>query len=298
MANCSFQIVSDLHLETPKSRPSYGEFEIQPACSYLALLGDIGNVADPRLFEFVERQLQQFDVVFYVLGNHEPYGITYSEARKALKDFEANIEQRSCPETGAKSGKFVFLDRRRYDCPEGVTVLGCTLFSFVRPQQRDSVSRFVSDFTETKDWTVEAHNIAHERDLKWLNSQVSECAYYEPQRSIVVLTHHSPTMTETANDPRHLQDSSEVQSAFATDLSNQVCWTSPQVKLWAFGHTHFNCDFNEPKTGKRIVANQKGYRREEAVTFDGTKVVAVDVCLDRVDTSPKTNIKRGCCIVQ
>lgn len=36
------QIVSDLHLELPKA---YDVFEIAPKAPYLALLGDIGNVA-------------------------------------------------------------------------------------------------------------------------------------------------------------------------------------------------------------------------------------------------------------
>jgi hypothetical protein len=46
---------------------------------------------------------------------------------------------------------------------------------------------------------------------------------------------------------------------------------NPRVKMWAFGHTHFNCDFEDKLDGetgtetsagtrtKRVVANQKGY---------------------------------------
>ncbi len=91
------------------------------------------------------------------------------------------------------------------------------------------------------------------------------------------LTHYRPTALEAANDPRHVQDHTQVQSAFVTDLSDQICWTTPQVKLWAFGHTHFNCDFKDSQTGKQVVANQKGYRKAEVLIFDGTKVVTVEV---------------------
>lgn len=82
-------------------------------------------------------------------------------------------------------------------------------------------------------------------------------------------------MLETANDPRHLEDVKEVRSAFVTDLSNQFCWRSKNVVLWGFGHTHFNCDFVDLDTKRRIVANQKGYRRSESDTFDVAKVVTV-----------------------
>jgi hypothetical protein len=60
-----------------------------------------------------------------------------------------------------------------------------------------------------------------------------------------------------------------------TDLSKEPCWISPSVKLWAFGHTHFNCDFIDPETGKRVLANQRGCRRSEADGFEPEKVVVI-----------------------
>jgi len=66
MCSVRFQLVSDLHLETPQARPTYEDFKIQPECQYLALLGDIGNICDPRLFKFLEDQLRKFEIVFYL----------------------------------------------------------------------------------------------------------------------------------------------------------------------------------------------------------------------------------------
>ena len=277
MPQLQFQIVSDLHLETPKARPSYEEFEIKPQCPCLALLGDIGNVSDARLFDFLNRQLQQFEAVFYLLGNHELYGLDFSEAQAKVRAFEAAVEQQRRSPYDSSTGRFVFLNRTRYDITEDLTVLGCTLFSNIIPEQQNSVARFVSDFSNVNEWTVESHNAAHQADLQWLNAQVSQLAQEEPHRSILVFTHFSPTALGDANDPKQVQDEAQIRSAFTTDLSDQVCWTTPQVELWAFGHTHFNCDFEDPQTKKRIVANQKGYRRAEAFTFSHTKVVGVDV---------------------
>ncbi|KAL8992530.1 MAG: hypothetical protein Q9169_007029 [Polycauliona sp. 2 TL-2023] len=290
--------MSDLHLETPTSRPSYDDYEIEPVCACLALLGDIGNVADPRLFAFLERQLQQFELVFFVPGNHEPYGTTMDGSKTALRKFEAEIDHQRNFSPSRGLGKFVFLDRRRFDYSGKVTVLGCTLFSSIRPDQHSSVARFVSDFDDIEDWTVETHRSAHQKDLSWLNAQVSDCASEDPNRSIVIFTHHSPTVAEAANDPRHVRDDAQIQSAFVTDLSKEPCWRCPQVKLWAFGHTHFNCDFADPATGKRIVANQKGYRRQEVMSFDATKTVAVEEdSPNPADSSEDEGRRKACCIV-
>ena len=95
---------------------------------------------------------------------------------------------------------------------------------------------------------------------------------------------------EAANDTRHMQDDSQVQSAFIADLSDQVCWTSPQVRLWASGHTHYNCDFMNEQPEKRVVANQKGYRRTEAVTFDATKVVRIETAFHLIGKESRISV--------
>jgi uncharacterized protein (DUF779 family) len=63
------------------------------------------------------------------------------------------------------------------------------------------------------------------------------------------------------------------------DLSAQPCWITPAVKLWAFGHTHFNCDFVDGRSGKRVLTNQRGYARSQSEGFDVEKVVKIDTNL-------------------
>ena len=131
----------------------------------------------------------------------------------------------------------------------------------------------VTDFHAINDWTVGDHNAEHESDLAWLNSNVAEVEQKEPQREIIIFSYHSPTVLREANDPVHKE--SEVSSAFVSNLCEERCWTSPSVKLWVWGHTHFNCDFGDEDTGNRCVANQKGYGVGERFDFDGTKVVGI-----------------------
>ena len=171
-------------------------------------------------------------------------------------------------------GSFIFLDQTRYDLSADVTVLGCTLFSRVSEAHKEHVSYGLNDFYNIRDWTVDDHTAAHDADLAWLNGQVAYIASSEPDRKIVVFTHHSPlTQDPRAVDPRHVNSS--LSSGFATDLSEQEVRKSPLVKLWAFGHMHFNVSYIEESTEKIVVSNQRGYYFSQATGFDVELVVGV-----------------------
>lgn len=278
-ASSTLQIMSDLHLETPKFLPMYEEMSIEPNSGYLALLGDIGLVVDNSLFDFLIRQLHKFKIVFYILGNHEPYSTTSEDALAKMQDFEAAIlsgRAREIQETGSSSlGRLVFMNRTRFDLSPDVTILGCTLFSQVSEDQKKTVALFVSDFSNIAEWTVDKHNAAHRTELAWLNAEVESISRVDPQRKIIILTHYSPTAAPEANDP-DMEDSRGVHSAFVTDLKDELCWSSPLVKLWAFGHTHYNCHFTDTMSGKLVFANQRGYGREDIFDFDSGKTITIE----------------------
>lgn len=268
-AGTQIQIVSDLHLENPAA---YDVFEIPPTALHLALIGDIGHAKDEGLYEFLRKQLRNFRTVFFLLGNHEPYHSSWDSARSRLYDFQKAMDEECQSVKGL--GRFVFLNRRRFDLSPKVTVLGCTLYSRVDPEQTDYVSFGLNDFYHIKDWTVEDHTDAYTTDLTWLNEQVSTLAATQPDRHIIILTHHSPTMDPCSIDPNHA--SSKISSGFMTDMSAEDCWINANVKVWAFGHTHFNCDFIDGKTGKRIVSNQRGYYFSQAKGFEVQKVIYLE----------------------
>ncbi|KMU92703.1 ser/Thr protein phosphatase superfamily protein [Coccidioides immitis H538.4] len=113
---------------------------------------------------------------------------------------------------GAKStyptsglGTFVFLDHTRHDMPNNIMVLGCTLYSHIPPEHKERVSFSLNDFYLINNWAVKGHNATHAADLMWLNEQVAAISASEPQRKIVIFTHHSPIMQdERAVDPGHI----------------------------------------------------------------------------------------------
>jgi Calcineurin-like phosphoesterase len=264
-----FQVISDLHLESP---PAYDVYDIPALAPYLCLLGDIG---DSRRFEdllkFLSKQLKKFEIVFFVLGNHEPYHGRWSQVKTRLSLFAESIDGRRKKEKTL--GKFVLLDQTRYDLNDYVTVLGCTLHSYILDKQLEYVSMGLNDFHNIEDWDVHMHRKAHESDLQWLNEQVRSISHTEPKRKIIILSHHSPVFGGQATDPKHAE--SLYTSGFSTDLSGEECWKNSSVKVWAFGHTHFNCDYRDEETGKRVMTNQRGYYSAQAPGFDLEKVVTL-----------------------
>ncbi|KAL3417807.1 calcineurin-like phosphoesterase [Phlyctema vagabunda] len=244
----TLQLLSDLHLEAPKG---YDVFTIAAKSQYLALLGDIGSTRDAGYLTFIRTQLRQFSIVFLVLGNHEPYYSDWASTKQQLRDFETDT---------------------RYDLTSDLTILGCTLFSHVPGAQEESVSMGVNDFYYIADWDVARHNAAHASDLAWLDKQIA--ALHGSGRRIIVLTHYSPTTSVEAADTVY-GSGSKISSAFSTDLSRAPSWLSDGVKVWAFGHTHYNCDFVDGHTGKRVLTNQRGYYFKQAEGFDGDKCIEI-----------------------
>ncbi|KAI1463141.1 calcineurin-like phosphoesterase [Daldinia caldariorum] len=266
----TIQILSDLHLE---AYDTYADFEIPPRSPYLALLGDIGCVKkdEGKYLSFLSRQLANFRVVFLILGNHEPYYSTWDYSKQTMVQFEQQVRQER--ENHASIGEFILLDKKRYDIDSygtSLTVLGCTLFSGVPSESMHDVSFGLNDFYRIGDWTVEQHTAEHERDLEWLNSQVKELK--DSGRKVVVFTHHSPTRDDRAVEAQHRR--SKRIAGFSTDLSDQYCWRSNDVILWAFGHTHYNCDYIDTQTSKRVCTNQKGYSGA-CEGFDVNRVISL-----------------------
>lgn len=263
------QILSDLHLEAPKA---YNIFEIVSKAPYLALLGDIGNIAPHKddCIAFLTQQLKRFRAVLFIPGNHEAYQSNWPETLDILRTFEQDVRNNT------SLGEFVLLDRAIFELPgTNVVILGCSLFSFIPPESEMAVSFGLNDFFQINDWGVAAHNEAHRRDVAWLNAQVAELQQRDVK--MMILSHWSPSKDARSIDPSHA--ASPISSAFSTDLSDQVCFKSDKVEVGAFGHTHYNCDFTVKREGGagplRLLANQRGYYFAQAEGFNGEKTIEV-----------------------
>ncbi|KAG6893421.1 hypothetical protein C0992_010046 [Termitomyces sp. T32_za158] len=164
-------------------------------------------------------------------------------------------------------GTFVYLNRTRHDISPDLTILGCTLWSALNPDDLDILSWSLTDFRRINSFNPDAYVDLHKTDLAWLNSTIASIARDEPERHIVVFTHHAPTKDGTG-DPKF--NDGPTNSAFVTELTGEECWESRKIKLWAFGHTHWCCDFD--RKGIRVYANQRGYG-EGRETYDAGKII-------------------------
>lgn len=179
----------------------------------------------------------------------------------------------------SRLGDLYFWIALRYDLSENVTVLRYTLFSHVPAEFEDRVGIGLKDFHYIDKWTVTDHNVAQKADLSWLNEQVVSISQNVPERKIVIFTHHSPiTWDQRAVDPAHV--GSPIGSRFASDLSEEACWKAANARLWAFGHTHYNCDFVIKDDagkghGKKSCVQLAGNYFKRAANFDVEKVVDV-----------------------
>ncbi|KAH7035629.1 uncharacterized protein B0I36DRAFT_239951 [Microdochium trichocladiopsis] len=294
-----------------------------PYLALLGDIGCCSTSHKAEYLGFLRRHLRVFRVVFLVLGNHEAYHSTWQESRDVLREFEAEVRRERRRAVAAdvdggggggadgSLGEFVLLDRDSYTIhpdPDSsssssssknldhstddgaVTILGCTLFSHVPIRAAQRVSMGLNDFRVIGDgWDVAQHNAAFRGDLAWLNEQVMALSNSSNSKTkIVIFTHHCPTLDDRAIDPQHR--GSPLTAGFASDLSKQPCVTTNTtatnkgiVKLWAFGHTHYNCDFvddddgggGEAKSGIRFYTNQRGYYHRQSPGYQEDKVVEV-----------------------
>ncbi|KAG4032151.1 hypothetical protein MFRU_007g00640 [Monilinia fructicola] len=275
----TFQILSDLHLEVSSQ---YYTFDIPPSAPYLILAGDIGRLVDYDAYlAFLAKQAAQFEKVFLVLGNHEFYGLSFPAALKEAQRLEKEA---------ILNGKLVLCHQKHSVIEIGnsqIIVLGCTLWSKINDDARDAVEARVKDFKNIDSWSIDDHNAAHTADLEWLSNQVASIqtqnksrAMGEPERNILIITHHAPSLEGTsslknANNPW--------SSAFATDVLGGSGLNLENVKVWVFGHTHFTTDFE--RNGIRILSNQRGYvlpggreeknEKDAKVAFDPKKTFGI-----------------------
>lgn len=280
MAGPRFQIISDLHLETPLSSPAYeyfsGPSNFPLEADNIFLLGDIGLISDTQpLLNFLRSLLRRSALlkVFYVLGNHEPYRMTLENALDKASSWETTLTKEFGP-------RFHLLNRTRIDISPTLTLLGCTLWSQIPAAHQHEVAAALKDINEKHgiwDRSILDHNADHAVDLAWLNETVTAIENNESDREVIILTHHSPTTDPRANNKRFPPER-VMNSAFRTDLSGERCWRSSNVKVWAFGHTHFSTQFvHACGEGKRklVVSNQKGYAYEEGKGIWGMKPVVI-----------------------
>jgi len=241
-------VFSDLHFEmsaraAPEFFASKGWHSLEGRAEVAILAGDIGSTQPERIHETLVEPLhlfgQRYRTVFYVPGNHEPYGTSLRESAAQLRRHVLENDQLA---------NVYFLSPER---AEGFPTLGArvvhggVLWFPLNAETQDRMrQRLLNDFRLIED--IDTAPEEHQHVVASLRERVLP--------GDVVVTHHGPSLRSVPECFRE----SIVNCFFTTDLEDLIRALRPA--LWVHGHTHSPLDYRVGET--RVYANPLGYRGE------------------------------------
>jgi predicted phosphodiesterase len=248
----SFQIASDLHIETGDTAPPALSL-IKPVAKNLILAGDIGRILKPtQLKTFLEDVCKHFAYVLYIPGNHEYYKVSDTDSysmEELLRDL--HLLTREIPNLHILHRNSVVIGN--------VCVAGCTLWSM-------AVKHVPSFIVRVHDMSTSLYNRMHLEDLDYIEKMIEYCKIQKLK--LLMVTHHCPSyhlLKKTKKQDRYVY-------LYASNLDR--LFYSANIHTWVFGHTHYNVD-TISRNGTRLVTNQKGKPRDEITDFSLSKVISV-----------------------
>ncbi|KAJ3128446.1 hypothetical protein HK100_009167 [Physocladia obscura] len=136
----TLQLASDIHLET-RQKLSHSSFNslIRPSAAVLALVGDIGDPAEPVFSAFLAWCSSKFELVLFVHGNHE----LYSSPSNSVLTVDARIAliQNICNQFR----NVVYLNNKKH-IYNGVWFIGSTLWSYVPSEHKTEIELGLNDY--------------------------------------------------------------------------------------------------------------------------------------------------------
>ena len=249
----NIRLVSDVHLEhyNENNLPNFCDIVTPNKNDILCLLGDIGNPYQSSYYKFLSWCRDNFHTVLVIAGNHEYYGSSIPEVN--------NLIQKICKELDIH-----FLNNSVY-IHKNIAFIGTILWSYIPPELYDFISTRMNDYRLIQNLTPEKSSKFFLENINFLEKSIDTLR--KQNYKIVILSHHTPSRTNTSFAPyeRELQN-----CAFSTNL----CDIIKKVDLWMYGHTHFNNVGNVIyKYNVPLVSNQMGYPGHLVENFNKDFVV-------------------------
>lgn len=238
-------IASDLHLDG--NRKQLPEL---PGGDVLVLAGDLCETRklwDEQLQRWCVWQLQKYNHVVLVLGNHEHYGGKLQQSKQEL-------QQLLPPNCIVLENQTLVID--------GVRFLGCTLWTDMDRENPVTIwdaKQWMNDYRQiTWNMGTEYRKLRpldtiqlHKYSKHWLEHELQD-----NNMTSVVVTHHAPSPLSV--HPRYHGDN--LNGAYYSCLDQLILDHQPQ--LWIHGHMHDPSDYHIDTT--RVVCNPRGYPGERA----------------------------------
>ena len=237
------QYISDIHLEFLSKYIKNGltkKFTPKPA-NVLCLAGDIGYPHSQEYEKFLIESSKHWEKVFLIAGNHEYYTADGTRTMFEKKNkISALITENSLTNVS-------FLDNS-YEDYNGYRFIGSTLWSNIPANP----SKFINDFYQIPEMTVELYNKLHNEAVAFLESDVIRAS----PLPVVTVTHHLPSYSLI--DPKYRTELyTSYNHYFASNCEHLI--RNPIV-AWICGHTHTG--FENMLNEIPIYCNPAGYPRE------------------------------------
>ncbi len=258
-----FHIMSDLHTEMWKGKKLLEVPETD--ADVIILAGDINTGV--KSIDTIAELFPSNKPVLFVPGNHEYYGENIHELDEKLKE-----RAREFPNIHVLNNDYVEID--------GIVFVGSTLWTDFkllgnRDMAIDVAKRRLMDFRVIKEQdggTLRPKTVIelHQKSREF----ISQIASQNPDKKIVVITHHAPSIMSI--HPIYFQnvdfEQKLLNAAFASNLENFI-HSHPNIVLWVHGHTHEPSDYMRHRT--RVINNPFGYPDEPKDGFIPDLVVEI-----------------------
>lgn len=236
------QYCSDLHLEFPENKKFLDKFPIEPMGEVLLLAGDILPFSlHTKQKAFIDYVSDNFEIVYWVPGNHEYYGYDLGTVADPLLE---------------KIRSNVWLLNNQTIQHKNINFICSSLWSRISPVNALDIQRSISDFFtirwQGKKFTTREFNQLHRSCVSFLQNTIKENAGAKN----IVVTHHVPTLYQYPAQYRN----SPLNEAFAVELYDFI--HDCDAVYWIYGHHHSNTTaFTIGNT--MVLTNQLGYVQQK-----------------------------------
>lgn len=267
-------VVSDLHLDAYEHfnlakdiEKSFDRWFDGSEAMVLLVAGDVEqclgsdkNELSDRFFDYVTNR---YDFVACVLGNHDYWNkAPYYDKERYNFNTMVNMARKRYPKVAFPNAEEVLY----YD---GFGIIGATMWTDVPPSSRYMVMRAMSDYTMSVYPNGNNLNVdTTSRESNRVTDFFMDTVEHNKETNFIILTHHVPCECYVYNGFNKVNG-----YAFVHNLENFIL-DNPNIKLWAFGHTHVPVDTMLGDC--HLVCNPHGYVIHEH-NFATYKVKTVEI---------------------